>query len=140
MNVGRDDMCAGQVGDEPAFLPKRQALFRMRGGPCQITPMQRLGGYDIVKQAQGQRIHRIQGGGHPVEKPVRGFEIEKIMGRPRAVGLKKPIQDVDPHFFREGKSLGRNLKAPLVQGHQIQTHRLQSHPPITASAAWHPVA
>ena len=68
----------------------------------------------MVKQAQGQRLHRIQGGGHPVEKPVRGFEIAKLQGSRRAVGLKKGIHDVDPHVFREGKPSGRNVEAPLV--------------------------
>ena len=93
-----------------------------------------------MKQAQGQRLHRIQGGGHRVEKPVRGFEFEKLMGGSRGVGLKKGIHDVDPHFFREGKSLGRNLKAPLVQSALRSDTPPPTYPPIAASAAWHPVA
>ena len=116
-NVSHTDVRAGQVGDEPAFFPKPQALIRMGGGPRQLTPIQSLGGDKKVIQAQGERLHRIQGGGHPVEKSVRGFDIAKILGRSPRVALKKGIQDVDPHFFREGKSLGRNLKAPLVPGH-----------------------
>ena len=116
MNVGRKDPCGVNVGGEPALFPKPQALSRMKGGLRQIPPMQRLGGGEMVKQAQGQRLHRIQRGGHPVEKPVRGFEIAKLQGSRRAVGLKQGIHDVDPRVFREGKSFGRNAKAPLVPG------------------------
>jgi hypothetical protein len=86
----------------------------MKGSLRQIQPMQGLGGSDMVKLAQGQRLHPIQRGGHLVKKPVPGFEIAKIQGRRRAVGLKPGIHDVDPRVFRKGKRIGRNLKAPLV--------------------------
>jgi hypothetical protein len=86
----------------------------MKGGLRQIPPMQGLGGSDMVKLAQGQRLQPIQRGGHLVKKPVPGFEIAKIQGRRRAVGLQKGVHDVDPRVFRKGKRIGRNLKAPLV--------------------------
>src|SRR5512141_879768 len=69
VDVGRKDPSGVKVDGEPALLPKSHAFSRMKGGLRQIPPMQGLGGSDMVKLAQGQRLHPIQRGGHLVKKP-----------------------------------------------------------------------